>query len=131
VDWKADDDSADLDEDNVFDCESSPAPNQSPPIGNFAYFVEKCIATGWTYNRGTQYDWLRFLWDCNTDALHGGHSVPSIFQILDDADPDSWNANGNLNADSDNPYERLKDASGEGCFGCDFLSLASNHGVNW
>lgn len=42
-------------------------------------------------NRGTTYDWLRHLWDLRTDE---GVSFLTISDILDDANPHNWTADG-------------------------------------
>ena len=63
--------------------------------------------TGTLTNRGTEWDWLRFLWDLDTDA---GVSTTTIFDIYDSANPNSWNATGD-GTGSAYPATRLRDAA--------------------
>ncbi|MCB9670167.1 MAG: hypothetical protein H6736_17480 [Alphaproteobacteria bacterium] len=72
-------------------CEGGPAlttpPGGSPPAPVAAgdYLADQC-ATPYG-NRGTEYDWLRFWWDIDTD---GGLSTTDIADIWDLADPYAW-----------------------------------------
>ena len=70
------------------------------------YLGDWC-ATGTTNNRGTEWDWLRFLWDLDTG---GGVSTTTIFQIYNVSNPGSWNATGDGTGGS-YPAERLRDAA--------------------
>ncbi|MEZ4235149.1 MAG: hypothetical protein R3F59_03100 [Myxococcota bacterium] len=130
VDWNADQDSLDVDEYEVFSCSDSPAPNQSPPIPDYAYFDYKSGCGGTIDNRGTSYDWLKMLWDYRTDSVYGGYSVADIYDLWDAADPDSWVAAGNLGGGSQNyPYDRFYDAEGGDPFGDWNLLGAGVHGI--
>ena len=60
-------------------------------VDSYDYMGDYCLAVGAVTNRGTQYDWMRFFWDLETDQ---GLSVTDIFAIWDEADPDAWTASG-------------------------------------
>lgn len=62
-----------------------------PTVANFSdYLGVKC--NGILENRGTEYDWLRFFWDLDTDQ---GVSTTSIYEIWNAANPHTWNSTGN------------------------------------
>jgi len=66
-----------------------------------------CLDSGPTTNRGTQYDWIRFLWDLDTDQ---GLSTATIFAIWDAADPQRWEPSGTGNGPGFPAWE-LQDAA--------------------
>lgn len=65
-------------------CETYPA---TAPSANY---LENYCDEPFT-NRGIEYDWLRFFWDLTTDQ---GLTPTEVFEIMDLANPDTWNSNG-------------------------------------
>lgn len=82
-------------------CEAGPIPG----VDGGDYLGDWC--TGTLTNRGTEWDWLRFLWDLDTDA---GASTTTIFDIYNTANPNSWNATGDSTG-SAYPATRLRAAA--------------------
>lgn len=82
-------------------CESGPITG----VDGGDYVGDWC--TGTLTNRGTEWDWLRFLWDLDTDE---GVSTTTIFDIYNTANPNSWNATGD-GTGSAYPATRLRDAA--------------------
>ena len=74
-------------------------------VGNDS-FTWKCDA-GTNPNRGVELDWLRMFWDLRTD---GGVAADDIFEIMDKANPHTWNANGTGTGGS-YPSARMSDAA--------------------
>ncbi|MBX2804195.1 MAG: hypothetical protein KTR31_41425 [Myxococcales bacterium] len=63
---------------------------------------------GTTPNRATEFDWMKFFWDADTD---GGLTMAKLFTLWDEADPHDWEAGPNLNlSDDDYPMKRLEAA---------------------
>jgi hypothetical protein len=108
VDWNADGDELDADEDRVFSCEDSPAPGLG--VNDENYLDQFCLAAGNTFNVGTKYDWMRILWDLRTNSGTAGYDVVDLFDWFENADPDTWNANG-AGGDPDDPSSRLTGAA--------------------
>lgn len=97
VDWDRD---ADLDEGDA-SCEVEPYSG----VGGADYLGSWC--SGYLVNRGTEWDWLRFLWDLDTDE---GVATTTIFDIYVSSDPDSWTATGSGSGGS-YPAARLRSAA--------------------
>ncbi|MEQ1504508.1 MAG: hypothetical protein ABMB14_19880 [Myxococcota bacterium] len=130
VDWSANGLMNEPDEDTVFSCSASPAPNQSPAINDFDYFDQKCFS-GDINNRSTRYDWLKMLWDYRTDSVYGGYTVEDVYDRWDAANPDTWNANGNAAGGTNGyPYKRLLDADGGNILGDWSLLGSGRHGIH-
>ncbi len=85
--------SLDWDQDGVGDSSAEFSCEGGAVAGMDAYDFtgDYCLASGPTTNRGTQYDWIRFFWDLETDQ---GMSTEEIFTVWDGADPHSWTASG-------------------------------------
>ncbi len=64
-------------------------------------------ANGNCDNRSTEYDWLRFFWDLDTDT---SLDTTTIFELFDQSDPDTWNADDSGAAGND-PAPRLRNAA--------------------
>ncbi|MFZ5479044.1 MAG: hypothetical protein ACOZNI_19895 [Myxococcota bacterium] len=82
-------------------CESGPMTG----VDGADYLGDTC--TGTLTNRGTEYDWLRFLWDLDTN---GGVSTTTIFQIYENAYPHTWVAYGDSTG-SGYPSSRLRNGA--------------------
>ncbi len=106
-----------VDPSNV-NCEGGPAlatpPGSPPPPPIDAKDLLGDVCRPTFSNRGTEYDWLRFWWDMDTDQ---GLSTTDIFDIWDAADPYNWRATDS--GSSDYPSDRIYDA-------CDTLGFLSD-----
>ncbi len=109
-------------------CESGPSNNPLPD-----YLGSYCDGT--LDNRGTEYDWLRFWWDLETKE---GISTTEIYSIWDGAEPDDWNANGDLHCHgasllpgcADEPATRLFDSAASLGFESAWVSWDVYNGVH-
>lgn len=83
----------DWDQDGVGDSAAEFSCEDGSPFGvaDVDFMGTYCLDSGPTTNRGTQYDWIRFLWDLDTDQ---GLSTAQIFAIWDAADPQRWEPSG-------------------------------------
>lgn len=81
VDWDRD---GDIDS-QITNCEGGPVPS----IDAKDYLGDMCSGT--LTNRGTEYDWLRFFWDMETDE---GLDYDDLLSMWNGANPDTWNATG-------------------------------------
>ena len=72
---------------------------------NIDYLGNWCDGT--LGNRGTEWDWLRFLWDLDTDE---GVTTTTIFDIYDSSNPGSWTVRGTGSGGS-YPSARLRAAA--------------------
>ncbi|HAM21161.1 MAG TPA: hypothetical protein DCQ04_02605 [Actinobacteria bacterium] len=82
-------------------CESGPIAG----VDNADYLGDWC--TGTLTNRAVEWDWLRFFWDLDTDQ---SVTTTTIFEIWDDANPNSWNSTGDSTG-SNYPSTRMRDAA--------------------
>lgn len=97
TDWNLDDN---LDPQWV-SCEGGPMTG----VDGHDYLGDWC--TGTLTNRATEWDWLRFLWDLDTDE---GVTTEQIFEIWAGAYPHTWVAYGDATG-SGYPASRLRDAA--------------------
>lgn len=81
-------------------CEGSPVWNLAL-VDARDYVGDMC--TGTLTHRGNELDFLRFFWDLETDE---GLSFSQVAELVDRADPRSWNAIG-VNGDPDNVWDRF------------------------
>ena len=90
-----------------------PYPGATTPINEYDYLGDYCLFSGASNNRGTQYDWMRFLWDLHTDG--GWGSPPPLatsLAVIDASTPQTWHQTGvadNLTAGS--PAYELRQAA--------------------
>lgn len=104
IDWNSNGVINSTDEPKVFSCEFG-VPSAGVDLND--YLGDFCLTTGHSNNRGTEYDWLRHLWDLSTDY---GYSPDCLFSLWDEADPHNWNATGNSTGNN-YPEERMHDAA--------------------
>jgi hypothetical protein len=103
-DWDRDGDTSGIEDVAIFSCESGVS---EASVDNNDYLGDYCISSGASQNRGTEYDWLRHLWD-----LHTSYDVSpeDVYEIWDRANPNSWTING-VGAGSGYPATRMSDAA--------------------
>lgn len=114
TDWNLDGDVADSQEtaDFAVSCESYPTIAASADyLGSYCEdgVGDPCGsgANGNCDNRSTEYDWLRFFWDIDSDM---GVSTTNIYNIWDEGDSDTWNAT-DVGAAANDPAPRLRTAA--------------------
>jgi hypothetical protein len=92
VDWDADGSTTgSWDTSGVFTCEGGGPVSPSTTIDARDFYTDYCMAGGSNNNRGTEYDWLRFFWDLDTDE---SMSFTDILTVWDDSNPRLWTASG-------------------------------------
>jgi hypothetical protein len=106
----------------IVDCNVGPVPNSA--VDAHDYLGDECDGT--LTNRGSEYDWLRFFWEMDTQR---GLTPADILDVWVTANPDTWNATGD-NTDSDNPASRLSAAAAAEGFGSAWDDAASIEGVD-
>ena len=81
------------------------SPGSGGSVSSGDYLGDQCSAGG-TWNRGSEYDWLRFLWDLDTDTDTGTtiHTT-QIADLWDDANPHTWRSGDSGTADR--PWTRM------------------------
>jgi hypothetical protein len=86
LDWNRDGLRAEATDVQIFSCEDG-IPEAG--INSEDYLGDYCLGEGVQSNRGTEYDWLRHLWDFTEQA-----SPETLFELWDHADPHSWHISG-------------------------------------
>lgn len=88
-----------------------------------------CIGTGESENRATEYDFLRAMWVLATVE---GVPVETLFDLWAEANPHSWEVNGE-GTGGDYPSARMHDAAfsvGGSALQADYDAVASDHGIS-
>lgn len=104
----------------IFSCETGP--DSSFGVDCCDFCGDFCSPSS---NQGVSFDWLRFLWNLTTDESVG---ATTIFNIWDDADPDSWDESGACSKSADCPTMRLQAAATANGVGTEWDALDHVHG---
>lgn len=105
-----------------FNCEGAAIAGQDAKD----YLGDYCLGSGVIWNRGTQYDWIRFFWDLDTEHSLG---ASDIFNLWDDANPHNWSTSSDLvwvPITNETPWFRLYLAADAAGFGPAFIDEAGN-----
>ena len=111
--------------------ESRSEGNPSGPWwGPVNYMEEECDSTP-DSDIHTEYDWMKFLWDINTDGADR-LSFTEVLELWDRMDPHDWAKKTAGSSDSDKVANRLEDAAAAFSAGAETLILneASANGVD-
>ncbi len=125
VDWDGDPGTA---HSAMISCELGPYPY--PGTGSIAvhdYLGYYCLATGESNNRSTMYDWIRFSWSM---VANEGWGYADLLDVLNRADPHSWNTSGNGTGSGYPATELLDATSFSSALEDSWLDQAGPHGAD-